>query len=81
MTTPTQKHQFLMKLNEEAVIKVSFKKLHPFQNWHFSTNATFSKWPKIKDICTAGYNLEALFNDMLVVLKFLVVFGKFKEMS
>jgi hypothetical protein len=48
MTTPTQIHQFLIKLNEEAMLKVSSKKLHPFQNWHFSKNG--QKLPRISKI-------------------------------
>ena len=82
MTTPTYIHQFLIKLNEEAFLKVSFKKLHPFQNWNFSKNTnfqkvvkTYQKFANFKNLFyIAGSNLRALFNDMLLIFQISSIF-------
>ena len=78
---------FLMNLNEEALLKVSFKNVDWFQISPFSKTTGFSKkalktnkfWKIQNFFCISGGNFIGLFNGILFVFILSVVVDTQKE--
>ena len=78
---------FLMNLNEEALVKVSFKNIDWFQICTFSKTTGFSKkalktnkfWKIQIFFCISGGNFIGLFNGILFVFILSVVVDTQKE--
>ena len=83
------KPPFLLNLNEEALLKLSFKNIDWFQICPFSKTAAFSKkGPKNQQnlkfrifFCISGGNFIGLFNGILFVFILSVVVDTQKETS
>ena len=83
---PSTIHSFLINLNEEALLKVSFKNIDKFQSCPFSKTIFFKKGPKSPKIFEklefffiSGRNFVGLFNGILFVLILSVVIEAQKE--
>ena len=85
---PSTIHSFSINLNEEALLKVSFKNIDKFQSCPFSKTTFFSKRAlKVQNFLKnqnfffiSGRNFVGLFNGILFVLILSVVIEAQKEM-
>lgn len=84
---PSTIHSFSNNLNEEAILKVSFKNIDKFQSCLFSKTSFFSKRAlKVQNFLKnqnfffiSGWNFIVLFNGILFVLILSVVIEAQKE--